>query len=77
MLGMRYPISVWFLDQSGKILTILDELRPYKISPHCKDAASVLEFPVDWAKLTATHIGDIINWKPSSDDNQVQPGGIS
>jgi Uncharacterized conserved protein len=69
MLGMRYAISVWFLDQSGKICAILNELKPYRISPHRKDAISVLEFPVDWARITDTRIGDTIKWNCHQDNN--------
>lgn len=65
MLGMSFAISVWFVDKSGKICEILNELKPFKISPRCKDAVSVIEFPVDWAKMTDTHVGDIIEWKSS------------
>lgn len=63
MFGMRYAISVWFLDKSCTICAILNELRPYKISPRYKNAVSVIEFPVDWAKTTDTKIGDTVIWK--------------
>jgi hypothetical protein len=69
MFGMHYAISVWFLDQSGKICAILNELKPFKISPRRKDAVSVIEFPVDWATITDTRIGDTIKWKSSQEDN--------
>ena len=63
MIGMRFALSVWFLDQSGKIHAILDELKPYKISPRHKDAVSILEFPAEWAKITDTRIGDALRWE--------------
>ncbi|MHB8126903.1 MAG: DUF192 domain-containing protein [Desulfitobacteriaceae bacterium] len=63
MIGMHFALSVWFLDQSGKICDILDELKPYKISQRRKDAVSVIEFPVGWAKITDTLIGDTLRWE--------------
>jgi len=63
MIGMRFALSVWFLDRSGIICYILDELKPYKISPRHKDAVSVLEFPAEWAKITDTRIGDTLRWE--------------
>jgi hypothetical protein len=63
MFGMRFPISVWFLDKSGKICDIVNEIKPYRISQRRKEAVSVLELPVDWANLTDTRIGDTIKWR--------------
>lgn len=63
MIGMRFALSVWFIDQSGKICHILDELKPYEISPRRKDAVNVIEFPAGWAKLTDTRIGDRLSWE--------------
>ena len=63
MIGMKFALSVWFLDQSGKVCAIIDELQPYKISPRHKDAVSVMEFPMGWAKSTEIHIGDTLKWE--------------
>ncbi|MFZ3101520.1 MAG: DUF192 domain-containing protein [Desulfitobacteriaceae bacterium] len=63
MIGMHFALSVWFLDQAGTICDILDELKPYKISPRRKDAVNVIEFPAGWAKLTDTRIGDTLIWE--------------
>jgi uncharacterized membrane protein (UPF0127 family) len=63
MFGMRFPISVWFLDKYGTVCDIIDEIRPYRISHRQKEAVSVLEFPVDWANITDTRIGDKLKWR--------------
>ncbi len=63
MIGMHFALSVWFLDESGKICAILDELKPYKISPRRKDAVNVMEFPAGWARLTDSRIGDTLRWE--------------
>lgn len=58
MFGMHYSLSIWFLNQEGKVLQIIDELKPGEVSPLNRMAASVLEFPAEWAKMTGTQIGD-------------------
>lgn len=58
MFGMHYPLSVWFLDRDGKVLHIIDNLMPGKVSPLYREATSVLEFPAGWGKITGTQIGD-------------------
>lgn len=60
MLGMRYPISVWFIDQNNQVCQIIDSIRPGEVSPLLRKAASVLEFPAHWAENTGTHVGDRI-----------------
>lgn len=63
MIGMKYPLSAWFLDENGKVCLLLDDFRPWKISPFLRKAVSVLEFPVGWGKTTATQIGDELVWE--------------
>ncbi len=58
MLGMRFPLSVWFLDQKGFVCAIADELEPMRISPNVKGASSAIEFPAGWAELSGTIVGD-------------------
>lgn len=60
MLGMRYPLSVWFIDDKGKVCAIVDELPPGAISPLYRMAHSAVEFPAGWAKLTNTNEGDML-----------------
>lgn len=62
MIGMRYSISVWFLDRGGRICYIIDDLRPNKISSRNRKAATVLEFPAGWAATTGARIGDLLEW---------------
>ena len=58
MFGMRYPLSIWFLDSEGRILRLIDCLKPGEVSPLCREAVSILEFPAQWGKTTGTEVGD-------------------
>lgn len=60
MFGMNYPLSVWFVNSTGRVIYIIDELEPGKMSPRIREAVSVIEFPAGWAKETDTQIGDIL-----------------
>jgi len=63
MLGLQFPLSVWFLDKTDHVCALIDDLRPWKISPHFSNAISILEFPVGWGKATNTRLGDELIWE--------------
>jgi hypothetical protein len=63
MIGMAFPISAWFLDESGQVCMLIDDIRPWGISPLARKADSVIEFPVGWGKETNTQIGDQLVWE--------------
>lgn len=63
MIGMQFSLSVWFLDQTGLVCELIDELRPWQISPRIREAKSVIEFPVGWGYHTDTLLGDKLVWK--------------
>lgn len=60
MFGMNYPLSIWFINSTGRICHILDHLEPGKMSPRVREAVSVLEFPAGWAKENDIQIGDVL-----------------
>ena len=63
MMGMKFPLSVWFLDNKGRVCALIDDLRPWEISPHIRKADSIIEFPAGWGKATSTHLGDELVWE--------------
>lgn len=63
MMGMKFPLSVWFIDQSGHVCALIDDLRPWKISPRIRNAVSIIEFPEGWGKTTNTQLGDKLVWE--------------
>lgn len=62
MLGMLFAVSVWYLDSTGHVCELIDELRPWKVSPHIPGASSIIEFPVGWGNATNTVLGDKLDW---------------
>lgn len=65
MHGMKYPLSIWFLDREGKVCFFLDELKPGESSPYIKEAKTVLEFPTGWGRKTGIQLGDLLSRSPN------------
>jgi uncharacterized protein len=57
---MRFPIDVIFLDEHRKVIHLVENLRPFRISRHLSKARSVIELPVSSIKTTGTQLGDEI-----------------
>ena len=57
---MRFPIDVIFLDEHRKVIHLVENLRPFRISRHLSKARSVIELPVSSIKATGTQLGDEI-----------------
>jgi uncharacterized protein len=65
MYGMKYPLSIWFLDKDGRVCQVLDNLKPGQSSPYIKQARTVLEFPAGWAEKMDIEIGDHLIGSPA------------
>ena len=46
MFGMRYPIDVVFLDEAQRVVHLVADLDPGRLSPKVRAATSVLELPI-------------------------------
>lgn len=56
-LGMKIPIDVIFVDKNGKIVHLMEDMQPGKISPRVRKAHYVIELPAGKIKASATCIG--------------------
>jgi len=57
-IGMRYTISVWYVNRELKIIKIIDALPPNTISPYLRESHFIIEFPSTWAHITESQEGD-------------------
>jgi hypothetical protein len=57
-IGMRFAIDVLFLDKDGRVLYLIQALKPFRCSPIVKRSAMVLELPAGILRATKTQIGD-------------------
>lgn len=42
---MRFPLDVYFLDQNNKVVRVVHQLKPWRLSPVVWSACRVLELP--------------------------------
>jgi protein-S-isoprenylcysteine O-methyltransferase Ste14/uncharacterized membrane protein (UPF0127 family) len=56
--GMKYPVDAVFLDRRGKVVALLQNMRPNRISRIYFSAHSALEFPAHTFREDEIQIGD-------------------
>lgn len=61
--GMTYPIDVIFLDRSGKVLRVVDELKPWRIA-RVWSARSVVELGAGRLRERNIEIGSCLVFEP-------------
>ncbi len=59
MFFMRFPIDVVFLDREGRVVRVIEELKPWRVSPWVPSAQSALELAGGSLK-GAVETGDIL-----------------
>ncbi|NLI93726.1 MAG: DUF192 domain-containing protein [Peptococcaceae bacterium] len=57
-MGMRYPISVWYINRQLQVIKIVDKLQPWRIAPFIRISHLIIEFPQRWAEITGSQEGD-------------------
>lgn len=60
MLFMKFPICAIFIDKNNKVVKIIEEIKPWRISGYYIKADKVIELPPFRARQTGTVAGDII-----------------
>ncbi len=63
---MRMPIDLVFLDGGGKVLAIVDRIRPWRTSLGPRASKHTLELPEGHANARGIKIGDRITFPPAS-----------
>jgi uncharacterized membrane protein (UPF0127 family) len=43
-IGMRYSIDAVFIDESGKVISAIKDIPPWRFTPYIREARSVIEF---------------------------------
>jgi uncharacterized membrane protein (UPF0127 family) len=54
---MRFPIDVVFLDKHYRIIHLVENLKPHRVSKHLSKANSVIELPINTIKAAASMPG--------------------
>lgn len=65
---MQFPIDVLFVDHQDKIIKIIPQMPPWRITSIYFNAAYAIEFPANTIQRTSVKVGDQINFT-----NKVEP----
>ena len=57
-IGMRFNFDAIFLDKNLRVVHLVQEMKPWRISKMVLSAHSVLELPAGLISQTATELGD-------------------
>jgi len=57
-IGLFFPIDVIYLDASGRVVHLIEHLKPFRIAPLRMHSDSVLELPTRTIYSSNTQIGD-------------------
>jgi len=60
MFFMRYAIDVVFVDDSGRVIRVVERLRPWRIVAWVRGARDCIELPAGSVGPTGTVAGDIV-----------------
>jgi hypothetical protein len=64
MFFMRYAIDVVFVDGEGRVVRIVENLRPWRIVAWVPRARDCIELPAGSVGPTGTTVGDIVAAEP-------------
>ena len=62
MFFMRFAIDAVFVDRQHKVVGLVENLKPFQMSPYFFRASYVIELPVGTIRETRTSLHDTIEW---------------
>lgn len=66
MFFMRFAIDAVFIDGSGRVVRVVEHLRPWRIVAWARGARDCLELPAGSVGPTGTVVGDQLVLEPAS-----------
>jgi hypothetical protein len=60
--GMAFDLDVLFLDERGRVLEVIQSLRPWRRTQRVAGARYVLEVPAGTVQASRTRVGDELTW---------------
>ena len=64
MFFMRYPIDAVFVDREGRVVRVVERLRPWRIVAWVRGARDCLELPAGAARAAGINVGDELALEP-------------
>ncbi len=63
MVGMTYAIDCVFMDNTGVVVGLCPEVKPWTLSPLFCQARGCIELPAGTIASTKTEVGDLVEIK--------------
>lgn len=60
---MSFKFDVIFIDKDGRVIHLIERMKPFRFSPIIRKAWAVIELPVGVIQSSGTRIGDMIKWR--------------
>jgi len=60
MFFMRFAVDVLFVDGDGRVLRVLESIRPWRASSVVRGAKAAIELPAGTAALTGVGAGTVV-----------------
>lgn len=60
---MSFDLDVLFLDEKGRVLEVIESLRPWRRTRRVSGALYVLEVPPGTVEASGTQVGDELTWR--------------
>jgi hypothetical protein len=60
MFFMRFPLDVLFVDADGRVLRVLESIRPWRASSFVRGAKAAIELPAGTASRTGVVPGVVV-----------------
>jgi uncharacterized protein len=57
---MRFPIDVLFVDKNNKVIKVLVNLKPFRLTPIFFSSAIAIEMPTQMIERSSTALGDTL-----------------
>jgi uncharacterized protein len=61
MFFMRFPLDVVFVDGDGRVVRVLDAIRPWRLSSVVRGAKAAIELPAGTAARTGVRPGTVVH----------------
>lgn len=62
MFFMKIPLDIIFTDSNNRVVHLIEDIKPWRISKIVQDARSVIELPVGTINMSRTSVGDTLNF---------------
>jgi uncharacterized protein len=66
MFFMRFPLDVVFVDGDGRVVRVLDAIRPWRLSSVVRGAKAAIELPAGTAARTGVRPGTVVHMTDAS-----------